>query len=136
MPLDPERSLAAALIARLRAEPALADLQGRVYDEPPSRPDYPYLSIGRSQTRLLAGEVEEGMEHVLTLTVVSRYGGAEEAKRLSAAAGEALDDQPLTLTDHRLVGMRVAFKDVFRASDWRSVYGVIRLRAVTEPLPA
>ena len=137
MSLDPERALIAALIAHLRAAPALhADLgdPARIHDEPPTRPVYPYVSIGRAQTTPRGGEASEGVEQILTLTVVSRGGGAEEAHRIKDALRTLLDDAPLSLTDHRLVSLQVRFADVFRASDWRSIYGVMRLRAVTEPL--
>ena len=40
------------------------------------------------------------------------------------------------LTDHKLVNLRSSFADVFRASDWRSTFGVLRVRAVTEPIGA
>ena len=139
MPLDPERALIAALIAHLRAAPALdADLGDppRIFDEPPARPVYPYISLGRAQTTPRGAEPSEGVEQVLTLTVVSRYGGTEEAHRIKDALRILLDDARLTLVDHRLVSLTVRFADVFRASDWRSIYGVIRLRAVTEPLKA
>ncbi|CAN5340180.1 hypothetical protein BH09PSE2_BH09PSE2_03450 [soil metagenome] len=137
MALDPERALIATLIAHLCAAPALnADLGDppRVYDEPPDRPTYPYLSIGRAQSTPRGGDASEGVEQVLTLTVVSRYGGTEEAHRIKDALRTLLDDARLTLNGHRLVSLQVRFADVFRASDWRSIYGVIRLRAVTEPL--
>ena len=127
------------LLAALRATPALdAELGSppRVYDQPPAKPLYPHVLVGRSQARPMGGPLAEGLEHTVTLTVVSRYGGAEEASRIIAAARERLHDAALTLTDHRLISLQVRFSDVFRASDWRSTYGVMRLRAVTEPNPS
>ena len=76
----------------------------------------------------------EGIEHALTLTVVSRFGGAEEARQVSALVRTSLDDVALTVDGQALVSLRVTFSDVFRAADWRTTYGVLRLRAVTEPL--
>lgn len=58
MSLPQERALAAALLARLRAEPALSSLLGapaRVYDEPPPDPTYPFLQVGRAQARPWGG---------------------------------------------------------------------------------
>ena len=135
MSLDPERALQAAVLSRLRADAALSALvAGRIYDEPPASPSYPYLAIGRAESRPWGGVDGEGAEHALTLTCVSRFGGAEEAKAVIAAARAALHGADFALTDHRLVNLRASFADVFRASDWRSTYGVLRLRAVTEPL--
>jgi hypothetical protein len=133
--LDPDRALQAAVLTRLRADVSLtALLAGRIYDEPPASPVYPYVTIGRSETRPWGGVDGEGVEHALTLTCVSRFGGAEEAKAVTAALRASLHGADFALTDHRLVNLRAAFADVFRASDWRSTYGILRVRAVTEPL--
>ena len=137
MTLDPERALIGAIYAHLRADPTLNALLGtppRIYDEPPPDPVYPFLTLGRSQAKQWGGVLGEGIEHALTLTAVSRFGGAEEARALVALVRTSLDDVDLTLEDQHLVSLRVSFSDVFRAADWRSIYGVMRLRAVTEPL--
>jgi hypothetical protein len=131
-----ESALAAALTARLKAEPALAAWLGtpaRVHDAAPAQPTYPYVTVGRTQSRPINAE-GGGTEHRLTLTSVSQYGGAEEAHELTAALREVVDEAGLTLEGHRLVTLRVAYADVFRASDLKSVLGLLRLRAVTEPL--
>jgi hypothetical protein len=133
--LDPDRALQAAVLTRLRADTSLtALLAGRIYDEPPASPVYPYVTIGRSETKPWGGVDGEGVEHALTLTCVSRFGGAEEAKAVTAGLRACLHGADFALTDHRLVNLRAAFADVFRASDWRSTYGILRVRAVTEPL--
>jgi len=137
MPIDAERALQAALFTALKAAPPLDSELGsppRIYDEPPARPLYPHILVGRSQTKPSGGPAAEGLEHAVTLTVVSRYGGTEEARRIVGAVADRLHDATLPLTDHRLANLRVTYRDVFRAADWRSTYGVIRLRAVTEPL--
>jgi hypothetical protein len=123
------------VLARLRADSSVsALLDGRIHDEPPASPAYPYVTIGRTETRPWGGLNGEGVEHALTLTCVSRFGGAEEAKAVVAAMRAALHGAELTLTDHRLVNLRATYSDVFRGSDWRSTFGVLRVRAVTEPL--
>jgi hypothetical protein len=133
--LDPDRALQAAVLARLRADASLtALLTGRIHDEPPASPVYPYVTLGRAETRPWGGVEAEGVEHALTLTCVSRFGGAEEAKAVVAALRASLHGASLTLTDHRLVNLRATYADVFRASDWRSTFGLLRVRAVTEPL--
>jgi len=138
MPLDPERALQAALYAALRGASELVPLLGdppRVYDEPPPDPIYPFVTLGRAESKPFGGSSDggEGAEHVLTLTCVSRFGGAEEAKALAGLVRARLHDAVLPLQDHRLVNLRVTYTDVFRAADWRFTYGLVRLRAVTEP---
>jgi hypothetical protein len=133
--LDPDRALQAAVLAQLRADSSVsALLDGRIHDEPPASPAYPYVTIGRTETRPWGGLNGEGVEHALTLTCVSRFGGTEEAKAVVAAMRAALHGAELMLTDHRLVNLRATYSDVFRGSDWRSTFGVLRVRAVTEPL--
>lgn len=136
MPIDPERALAAALLAAVRADPGVSALiAGRAWDQPPPDAQTPYLQLGRVEVRPAgSGEPAEGVELVASLTCVSRFGGKEEAAAVGAALRKALHDADPPVPDHRLVNLRVTFQDVFRASDWRSVYGVTRLRAVLEPL--
>ncbi len=136
MSLDAERALQEAILDRLRGEASLQPMLGtppRVYDEPPPDPIYPYVQIGRAEMRPWGGLDGEGVEHVFTLTAVSRFGGAEEAKAIVAQARALLHDAELTLQDNLLINLRATYADVFRAADWRSTYGVLRLRAVTEP---
>ena len=140
MPLDPESAVTAALLARLRADAGVCALvAARVYDQPPAQPDHPYLVLGRVHTDPFGGgsgegAPAEGLEATVVLTAVSRFGGTEEAKRINAAVRACLHDAAVPLTDWTLVNLRVAFADAFRAADWRSTYGVTRLRAVVEPL--
>ena len=108
MTIDPERALSAALIAALRADAGLAPLlAGRVYDEPPPDPVYPYLHVGRMQSRPWGGasgaDEAEGVETVVTLTCVSRFGGVEEAKAVNGAVRACLHDAAPTLVDSRVV---------------------------------
>jgi hypothetical protein len=137
MSLDPERALQQALLTQLKANVDLALMLGnppRVYDEPPADLVYPYVSLGRSETRPWGGLDGEGLEHVLSLTVVSVFGGSEEAKAVMALVRLSLHGAALSLDGHRLINLRVTYADLFKAADWRSTYGVLRLRAVTEPL--
>ncbi len=137
MSLDPERALQQALLTKLRGNGDLTALLGnppRVYDEPPADLVYPYVSLGRSETRPWGGLDGEGLEHVLSLTVVSVFGGSEEAKAVMALVRLSLHGAALSLDGHRLINLRVTYADLFKAADWRSTYGVLRLRAVTEPL--
>ena len=137
MSLDPERALQQALLTKLRGNGDLKALLGnppRVYDEPPADLVYPYVSLGRSETRPWGGLDGEGLEHVLNLTVVSVFGGSEEAKAVMALVRLSLHGAALSLDGHRLINLRVTYADLFKAADWRSTYGVLRLRAVTEPL--
>lgn len=129
-----ENALVRAMIAHLGDDSALQALLGtppRIWDEPPAGALFPHLLIGRGESRPVAAD-GCGMDHVLTLTCVSRFGGAEEARAVCAAVRARLHDVTLEADGVRTVGLRVTFADVFRSGDRRRTWAVIRVRAVTE----
>ena len=134
MPLDPERALQKALITHLRADAGLTALlthPSAIHDQPPEDVGWPHLLIGRSESRPIPAD-GTATEHILTLTVRSRFGGTEEAKAICAAVRAALDGAAVEADGVRTVSLAVTFSDVFRTSDTRRTWGVMRVRAVTE----
>ena len=133
--MSPDLALQKALLDHLRADTALTALRGdppRIHDAAPARPDWPMVVFGRAETRPWGGLEGEGLEHALTLSCLSRFDGAEEAKAIVAAVRARLHGAGLALDGWRLVNLRVTYADVFRAADGRTVQGVLRVRAVTE----
>jgi hypothetical protein len=129
-----ELALQKALIARLGDDAAVRALLGeppRIWDAPPDRPALPYLLIGRSESRPVRA-AGCGVEHGLTLTVVSRFRGTEEAKAVLAALRMALTDAALAADGIRTVSLRPGFADVYPAPDGLRTFAVLRVRAVTE----
>lgn len=129
-----ELALQKALVAQLGGDPAVRALLGeppRIWDAPPARPTFPYLLIGRSESRPVGAE-GCGIEHGLTLTVVSRFRGTEEAKAVLAALRVALADAALAADGVRTVSLRPGFADVYPAPDGQRTFAVLRVRAVTE----
>ncbi|MBX9925513.1 MAG: DUF3168 domain-containing protein [Hyphomicrobiaceae bacterium] len=138
MPLpDASLSLQAALVTTLTSDPTLLALTGgasRVFDFVPPRTPYPYVTIGQTLERDWATGTEPGSEHVVTLQIWSRTNGRREAAVMAKAIRDALHDAPLTLTGHRLVNLRHEFTETRRDSDGETIRGLVRFRAVTEPL--
>lgn len=129
---DHEGALQKAMVAALKADPALSALiQGRVCDQAPEGALCPYLALGRCESRPVAAD-GGGVEQKLTLTGVSRFAGSEEAKAVAAAVRACLHEAVLEADGVRTATLRATFADVFRASDGRRTYAVVRLRAVTE----
>lgn len=129
---DHEGALQKAMVAALKADPALSALiQGRVYDQAPEGALCPYLALGRCESRPVAAD-GGGVEQKLTLTGVSRFAGSEEAKAVAAAVRACLHEAVLEADGVRTATLRATFADVFRAGDARRTYAVVRLRAVTE----
>lgn len=106
----------------------------RVFDHVPRGRAYPYMTFGQCITRDWSTGDSLGQEHLMVLHVWSRTAGRKEALAILAAARTALHDQALTLDDHRLVNLRHESSEVRRDADGETFQGLLRLRAVTEPL--
>ena len=128
-------ALRAAIHDALSADSALTALLGiaKIYDEPPREAVFPYVTLGEARVSDFSTGTEPGEEHQITLHAWSRQGGHREAHLISGALLQALDDAPLTLTDHRLVNLRFAVADVRREADGRTYHALLRFRAMTEP---
>ena len=129
-----ELALQKALIAHLKADAAVQALLGepaRIRDSASADTAFPHLLIGRCESRPVAAD-GGGLEQALTLTVVSRFRGTEEAKAILAAVRVALNDAALEADGVRTVSLRVPFADVFPAADGARTFAVLRVRAVTE----
>lgn len=130
-----DKPLIEALVALLKAAPAVTAVCGqRIYPANPRLPTYPCVVVTRSENRPVGGVDGEGIEHLLTLTCASRFGGPEEARALVAAVRLALHDARPAMTGRRLVNLRVPYADVFAGADRETTLGIVRVRAVTEIL--
>jgi hypothetical protein len=133
-----ELALQKALIAHLKADPAVTALLGepaRIWDAAPKDAAFPHLLIGRCESRPVGAD-GGGFEQALTLTVASRFRGTEEAKAVLAAVRLALNEATLEADGVRTVSLRVPFADVFPAADGARTFAVLRVRAVTEEVEA
>ena len=122
--------------AALAADVPLAMLLGgeRLYDHVPQNAAFPYVVIDQMQVRDWSTGTERGSEHVLMLHVWSRYEGKREAYEIADAVREVLDGAELGLSGHRLINLTHQFSDLKRDPDGETYHGVVRFRAVTEPL--
>ncbi|KQW82224.1 DUF3168 domain-containing protein [Brevundimonas sp. Root1279] len=131
-----ELALQKALVAHLKDDAALQALLGdpaRIWDGAPEDPGFPHLLIGRAESRPLPAD-GGGVEHLLTLTTVSRFHGTEEAKAILAALRLRLADAVLEADGVRTASLRATFADVFPSADRARTYAVLRVRAVTEEI--
>jgi hypothetical protein len=131
-----ELALQKALIAHLKAEAAVQALLGtpaRIWDAAPADGAFPHLQIGRCESRPVSAE-GCGVEQAVTLTVVSRFRGTEEAKAVLAAVRMALNDAVLEADGVRTVSLGVSFAQVLPSADGARTFAVLRVRAVTEEM--
>ena len=135
MPTAAAAALRAAIHDALVADAVLTNLLGgpKIYDEVPQAAAFPYVTLDEARISDWSTATDAGEEHQLTLHAWSRQGGHREAHMIAGALLQALDDAPLTLSDHRLVNLRFALADVRREADGRTYRALVRFRAVTEP---
>ncbi len=133
---NPGWALQKAAYEALIADSALTTLLGgdRLYDHVPQSSAFPYVAIDQMRINDWSTGTERGSEHVLMLHIWSRYDGKREAYEIADAVREALDDAELTLDDNRLVNLSHQYSDLKRDPDGETYHGVMRFRAVTEPL--
>lgn len=132
--MSAEHALVAAIrSAALDAPPLQTLLSDRIYDDPPADVVFPYVTLGRVESRPADTAAGAALEHAITLHAWSRHGGRAETLDVIAALRDALHNAPLVLEGHKLVLLFATFADVFRSGDGRTTHGVLRLRAITEP---
>lgn len=132
--MSAERALLAAIRQALLADVAFQGLlSDRVYDEPPADAVFPYVTLGRVESRPADAAARQALEHAITLHAWSRYGGRAEALDIIGAMRAVLHNAPLAPEGQTLVLLRAIFADVFRSGDGVTTHGVLRLRAITEP---
>lgn len=121
-----EYELQAAIVPLLKADATLAVLIGpRVYDQPPTTPTFPYVTIGDAQLLRDDGSCFEGGQIYLTLHGWSRAVGFQEARRISDAVVEAVHMAPLTLPTNRFISIMHRQTRTFRDSDGLTSHAVI-----------
>lgn len=125
-----------ALHSTLVADSAVLTALGaaRIWDHVPRGASFPYVAIGASTDRDWSTGSDNGTEHIITLHVWSRAPGRNETENIAAAIRLALHDQPLTLDGHRLVNIRHELTETRRDLEGEHYHGILRFRAVTEPI--
>jgi hypothetical protein len=125
-----------AVYAALSSDATLTTLLGgtNIHDAASQDAAFPYVIIDQMQIRDWSTGTEPGAEHMLTLHVWSDYAGKREAYEIADAVRAALDGALLSLEDHRLINLRHQYSELKRDEDGQTYHGVLRFRAVTEPL--
>ena len=124
-----------AIHAALAADAGLAAIIGSsVYDDVPQGTSFPYVVIGDVTTRDWSTQTQEGDEHIVVIPAWSNQRGRREVQMIIERIDAVLDGAALALVDHQLINLRVVFWTALRDLDGATYHGVVRLRAVTEPV--
>lgn len=120
----------------LSGAPALTSLLGgaHIFSNPPQGEALPYITLGQTVNLDWSTGTEDGTEHDLTLHVWSRADSSEQVHEIIDTLKTLLHDQPLSLEDHYLVNLRHEFTEARIDPDGETMHGIVRYRAVTEPL--
>lgn len=129
-------ALQQAVFAALEANASLTALigPGQIYDDVPRIATFPYVTFGQTQVRDWSTGSEPGNEHLFTLHVWSRENGRREVHEALGVLRDGLHEALLALDGHRLINLRHEFSETRREADGETYRGLIRYRAVTEPV--
>lgn len=132
----PSAELQTTIVAALRGDPTLTRLLGgpKIFDRVPERASFPYLTLGRTAVVDWSTGTEDGAEHVLTLHVWARGGSKQATYEIMDEVTRRLHDAALPLEAHRLVNLRLQFAEARQEPDSPTYHGILRFRAVTEPV--
>ena len=133
---NPGWDLQKAAYETLKADSGFIALLGGtyIYDDVPQTAEFPFVVLDQMRINDWSTGTERGSEHILMLHIWSRYKGKQEAYEIADAIRSLLDDAELTLDDNRLINLTHQYSDLKRDTDGETYHGVIRFRAVTEPV--
>ncbi len=105
-----------------------------IYSNPPQAAEFPFITIGQTVDQDWSTGTEDGSEHRITLHIWSRADSAMEVHEITEIVRNLLNDQALTLDDHNLINLRHEFSQARIDPDGETLHGIVRYRAVTEPM--
>ncbi len=132
---SPILALRRAILETASTDAELISLMGgmvRFHDEPPRNAEPVYALFGDVTARDWSTDTDRGHEQDLAIVVWSERGGARTGLAVAERLSDILDDAPLDLDGHRLVGVRVTEIASVRDKDTRLARVTLHLRAVTE----
>ena len=130
-----EVAVQAAVMAALRGDSGVRAFFGdtaRIYDDETEAPAFPFARLERHECRPIGASGGEASEHVITLAVLSRYGGLREAKAGLAALRAAFEGADWSGAGRHIVLAYTTYADTMRQFDRRAFRGVIRFRIISE----
>ena len=124
-----------AIFAALKSDASVAALVGnRIHDQTPAHVRFPYLTFGRSNSYDWSTGTEIGTEHLFSIHVWSKATGKTETLELMGRVEDLLRDGDLKLHGHQLVNLTPSFAESRFDEDQSLHHGLLRYRAVTEPV--
>ena len=129
-------ALQRSIFQTLSKAPALTSLLGEaeIYKKPLKGQALPYMTLGQTVNFDWSTGTDDGMEHDLTLHVWTSADSAEKVHEIMDTVKTLLHDRPLSVGGHYLANLRHEFAEARIDPDGETMHGIVRYRAVTEPL--
>lgn len=132
---DAECRVQKALMSALRVDADVRRIFGdppRVYDDETRGPAYPFATLERHETRPANSAGVAGMEHTLSFSVSSRFGGRAYAKEALGALRAAIERADIRPEGLSIVLAFPTYGDVFRTRDRQAFRGILRVQIISE----
>ena len=128
---DPSLEVQKAIVGALRGANVAG---GRIYDQVPEAPAFPYVTIGDCQVMPDKADCIDGSIVYPQVDVWTRTTGYPETKQIASAVLAALDDQQLTVDGYHLVVFE--FQDIryMRDPDGITRHGVLMFHGLLQPI--
>lgn len=128
---SPSLELQGAIVARLKADTALAALIGaRVYDDVPDNAPFPYVNFARDDVLQDDATCVTGYEVNFGVDVWSRGVGFVEAKKIAHAVAKSMHNWDAPLPTHTVITLQHRQTRVFRDADGLTSHGVVEFVAL------
>ena len=136
MPSSPMEDLHKTVFKTLHQNGNLVTLLGgpNIFDRLPDRKKPPYIVVGDIATTDWSTATEAGEALSFTIHTWSRKADRQQSYTMVELIKTALNGDVVNLTDHNLVNLRCVFSEIARDVSNGFLHGLIRFRAVTEPL--
>ena len=133
---NPGFALQVAMRNALLAHAPLTLLLGgaHVHEEMPRGASATHIVFGDIETRDWSTAEAKAHEHFVTLSVRTNNRSRKLAQDILDEIEQVLDNAALTLSNHRLVNLRLTFWSVAREKNGENFAATLRFRAATEPL--
>lgn len=132
---NPELELQGAIVARLKADPAVAALvNGRIYDAVPTNAAFPYISIGPVDAVDDDADCITGLIVAQQIDCWSRGVGFPEAKKIVDAVRAALHDREaqMPLSTNAMSFFQCRNSSTRRDPDGLTSHGILSFEAAIE----
>lgn len=122
------------IIEQLKAnEDVAAFVSDRIWDNPPSKPEFPYISLGATDTVRDDADCIRSRDETIQIDVWVREGGRKwPCKEIVDAVVDALLDVEGELQKGALVSLNVGVVRVLDDPDGITVHGVVQVTAMID----